>query len=153
MAILTKLGVPESLTGCIRRLFDNRKLMFSYNGKDAPEPIQIHSGVGQGGPLGPTLYKFFKLAVTTAMHKRKDEIWPGGLKFVTLPTFHEDRSWLKADTWADTPLNTDEEGAKTSVRARERQGGVTNKGTHKSQQERRGKEKIDGERGLSLIHI
>ena len=40
-----------------------------------------HSGVGQGGPLGPTLYKFFKLAVTTAMHKRKDEIWPGGLKF------------------------------------------------------------------------
>ena len=70
MAILTKLGVPESLTGCIRRLFDNRKLMFSYNGKDAPEPIQIHSGVGQGGPLRPTLYKFFKLAVTTAMHKR-----------------------------------------------------------------------------------
>ena len=55
--------------------------MFSYNGKDAPEPIQIHSGVGQGGPLGPTLYKFFKLAVTTAMHKRKDEIWPGGLTF------------------------------------------------------------------------
>ena len=37
MAILTKLGVPESLTGCIRRLFDNRKLMFSYNGKDAPD--------------------------------------------------------------------------------------------------------------------
>ena len=51
--------------------------MFNYNGKDAPEAIKIHGGVGQGGPLGPTLYKFFKLAVVEAMNKHKDEIWAG----------------------------------------------------------------------------